>query len=152
MHDDADVEERAGAACVGRTARWYKDAVIYQVHVHAFFDSNDDGVGDFRGLISRLDYIADLGADAIWRLPFYPSPLRDDGYDISDYKGINPAYGTLEDFRDFVEAAHARGIRVIVELVVNPAPTSTPGSSAPAARRRAVRSATTMSGATASSS
>jgi maltose alpha-D-glucosyltransferase/alpha-amylase len=98
---------------------WYKDAVIYQLHVRAFFDSGDDGVGDFRGLAAKLDYIKDLGATAIWLLPFYQSPLRDDGYDISDYKAINPAYGTLDDFRDFVEAAHARDIRVIIELVVN---------------------------------
>jgi maltose alpha-D-glucosyltransferase/alpha-amylase len=98
---------------------WYKDAVIYQLHVRAFFDSGDDGVGDFRGLAAKLDYIKDLGATAIWLLPFYQSPLRDDGYNISDYKAINPAYGTLDDFRDFVEAAHARDIRVIIELVVN---------------------------------
>jgi maltose alpha-D-glucosyltransferase/alpha-amylase len=98
---------------------WYKDAVIYQLHVRAFFDSGDDGVGDFRGLAAKLDYIKDLGATAIWLLPFYQSPLRDDGYDISDYTAINPAYGTLDDFRDFVEAAHAREIRVIIELVVN---------------------------------
>jgi trehalose synthase len=99
--------------------RWYKDAVIYQVHVRAFFDSNDDGVGDFLGLTAKLDYIADLGASAIWLLPFYPSPLRDDGYDVAEYCDIHPAYGTLDDFRRFVEEAHARGIRVIVELVLN---------------------------------
>ena len=98
---------------------WYKNAVIYQLHVRAFYDADNDGVGDFRGLAQRLDYIKDLGADAIWLLPFYQSPLRDDGYDISDYKAINPAYGTLDDFRDFVEQAHARDIRVITELVVN---------------------------------
>src|SRR3954471_16485706 len=98
---------------------WYRDAVIYQLHVRAFFDSNGDGVGDFRGLAQKLDYIKDLGANAIWLLPFYQSPLRDDGYDISDYKAINPAYGTLDEFRDFVEQAHARNIRVVTELVVN---------------------------------
>ncbi len=98
---------------------WYKDAVIYQTHVRAFCDSNGDGIGDFPGLTARLDHIADLGASAIWLLPFFPSPLRDDGYDISDYTGVNPAYGTLDDVRDFVEAAHARGLRVIIELVVN---------------------------------
>jgi len=98
---------------------WYRDALIYQTHVRAFFDSNNDGVGDFRGLKLKLDHIADLGATAIWLLPFYESPLRDDGYDVTNYCGINPAYGTLEDFRDFVEAAHARGIRVIIELVIN---------------------------------
>jgi maltose alpha-D-glucosyltransferase/alpha-amylase len=98
---------------------WYKDAVIYQLHVRAFFDSNNDGVGDFRGLTQKLDYIKDLGVSAIWLLPFYKSPLRDDGYDISDYKEINPAYGTLDDFRHFVEQAHDRDIRVITELVIN---------------------------------
>ena len=98
---------------------WYKDAVIYQVHVRAFFDSNDDGVGDFPGLTSKLDHIADLGATAIWLLPFYPSPLRDDGYDVSEYCDVNPIYGTLDDFRTTVEEAHARGLRVITELVVN---------------------------------
>ena len=109
---------RSNATGAGRRD-WYKDAVIYQLHVRAFFDSNDDGVGDFCGLAQKLDYIKDLGVNAIWLLPFYESPLRDDGYDISDYKAINPAYGTLDDFRDFVDAAHARDIRVITELVVN---------------------------------
>ena len=98
---------------------WYKDAIIYQTHVRAFFDANDDGIGDFPGLTAKLDYIADLGVSALWLLPFYPSPLKDDGYDIADYCAVNPAYGTLDDFRDFVEAAHARGIRVMVELVIN---------------------------------
>jgi maltose alpha-D-glucosyltransferase/alpha-amylase len=98
---------------------WYKDAVIYQVHVKSFFDANDDGIGDFKGLAQKLDYIRHLGATCIWLLPFYPSPLRDDGYDIADYRGVNPAYGTLRDFRDFVRRAHEYGIRVITELVVN---------------------------------
>jgi maltose alpha-D-glucosyltransferase/alpha-amylase len=98
---------------------WYKDAIIYQLHVKSFFDSNGDGVGDFTGLISKLDYIADLGATAIWLLPFCPSPLLDDGYDISDYRNVHPAYGTLSDVRHFIKAAHARGIRVIAELVIN---------------------------------
>ncbi|MGH2428754.1 MAG: maltose alpha-D-glucosyltransferase [Candidatus Limnocylindria bacterium] len=98
---------------------WYKDAVIYQLHVKAFFDSTNDGVGDFAGLTEQLDYIADLGVTAIWLLPFYPSPLRDDGYDIADYVGIHPDYGTLRDFRGFVREAHRRGLRVITELVVN---------------------------------
>ncbi len=98
---------------------WYKDACIYQLHVKSFFDSNNDGIGDFPGLISRLDYIADLGVNAIWLMPFYPSPLLDDGYDISEYRNVHPDYGTLADFRHFVRAAHARGIRVITELVVN---------------------------------
>ncbi len=98
---------------------WYKDAIIYEAHVKAFFDSTDDGVGDFRGLIQKLDYLEDLGINCLWLLPFYPSPLRDDGYDIADYHGIHSAYGTLRDFRDFVSEAHRRGIRVVTELVVN---------------------------------
>jgi maltose alpha-D-glucosyltransferase / alpha-amylase len=98
---------------------WYKDAVIYQLHVRSFFDSNDDGVGDFSGLTAKLDYIARLGVSAIWLLPFYPSPMRDDGYDIADYLGINPVYGTQRDFQAFVRAAHERGLKIITELVVN---------------------------------
>ena len=98
---------------------WYKDAVIYQLHVKSFFDSNNDGIGDFPGLLAKLDYIAELGADTIWLLPFYPSPRRDDGYDISLYEGVSPDYGTMEDARRFIEAAHARGLRVITELVIN---------------------------------
>jgi maltose alpha-D-glucosyltransferase / alpha-amylase len=98
---------------------WYKDALIYEVHVRAFRDSNGDGIGDFPGLLEKLDYIADLGVTALWLLPFYPSPLRDGGYDISDYFGIHPSYGTLEDFKSFLAAAHERGIRVITELVIN---------------------------------
>jgi maltose alpha-D-glucosyltransferase/alpha-amylase len=98
---------------------WYKDAVIYQLHVKSYCDSNEDGIGDFKGLTAKLDYIQDLGVTAIWLLPFYPSPLRDDGYDISDYKSIHPAYGTLGDFKEFMKAAHRKGIRVITELVVN---------------------------------
>lgn len=98
---------------------WYKDAVIYQLHVKSFQDSNDDGVGDFAGLISRLDYIAELGVDTVWLLPFYPSPRLDDGYDIADYRSVHPDYGTLADVRRFIRAAHARGLKVITELVVN---------------------------------
>jgi maltose alpha-D-glucosyltransferase/alpha-amylase len=98
---------------------WYKDAIIYQLHVKAFFDSTDDGIGDFQGLSQKLDYLGELGVTALWLLPFYPSPLKDDGYDIADYRSINPAYGTMADFRAFVRAAHQRGIRVITELVVN---------------------------------
>ncbi|HEY1479014.1 MAG TPA: maltose alpha-D-glucosyltransferase [Gaiellales bacterium] len=103
----------------GRQPDWYKDALIYEVHVRAFQDSNGDGIGDFRGLMSRLDYIAELGVTAIWLLPFYPSPLRDDGYDTADYRQIHPSYGTLRDFRAFMREAHARGLRVITELVLN---------------------------------
>lgn len=98
---------------------WYKDAVIYELHVKAFFDANDDGVGDFVGLTRKLDYIRDLGVDTLWLLPFYPSPLRDDGYDVADYHGVLPAYGTRADFRHFVREAHRRGLRVITELVIN---------------------------------
>jgi len=119
---------------------WYKEAVIYELHVRAFADSNGDGIGDFRGLVERLDYLADLGVTALWLLPFYPSPLRDGGYDISDYWGVHPDYGSLEDFKQFLAAAHARGMRVITELVINHtssdhawfqrARTSPPGSAA----------------------
>jgi len=98
---------------------WYKDAVIYEVHIKSFCDSNADGIGDFRGLASKLPYLRDLGVTAIWLLPFYPSPLRDDGYDIADYRGIHPDYGTLRDFQDFLHGAHALGMRVITELVLN---------------------------------
>ena len=98
---------------------WYKDAVIYQLHVKSFFDANNDGVGDFPGLMARLDYLRELGINAVWLLPFYPSPRRDDGYDIADYKGVHPEYGTLKDVKRFIEAVHARNMRVITELVVN---------------------------------
>ena len=98
---------------------WYKDAIIYQLHVKAFMDADNDGIGDFDGLIRQLDYIAELGVTAIWVMPFYPSPLRDDGYDIADYETINPSYGTIEAFRRLVDEAHRRGLRVITELVIN---------------------------------
>lgn len=98
---------------------WYKDAVIYQVHVKSFFDANNDGVGDFAGLMQKLDYIAELGVTAIWLLPFYPSPRNDDGYDIADYRGVHPEYGSLNDLRRFIAEAHARGLRVVTELVIN---------------------------------
>lgn len=98
---------------------WYKDAIIYEAHVKTFFDSNNDGIGDFQGLRQKLGYLESLGITAIWLLPFYPSPLRDDGYDISDYMTVNPDYGTIEDFRQFLEEAHACGLKVITELVVN---------------------------------
>src|SRR6266403_1013458 len=92
---------------------WYKDAILYEVHVRAFHDSNGDGIGDFRGLVEKLDFLQDLGVTALWLLPFYPSPLRDDGYDIADYTSINPMYGTLADFKLFLREAHRRGLRVI---------------------------------------
>jgi maltose alpha-D-glucosyltransferase / alpha-amylase len=98
---------------------WYKDAVIYEVHVRAFFDSNADGSGDFAGLIEKLDYLQDLGVTAIWLLPFYPSPLRDDGYDIADYEAVHPSYGTIRDVRILVREAHKRGLKIITELVCN---------------------------------
>ncbi len=98
---------------------WYKDAVIYEIHVRAFMDSNGDGIGDFPGLISKLDYLQDLGVTCLWILPFFPSPLRDDGYDISDYKNVNPGYGTLADFQQFLNEAHLRGMQVMIELVIN---------------------------------
>ncbi len=98
---------------------WYKDAIIYELHIKAFFDSNADGIGDFEGLMQKLDYLEDLGVTAIWLLPFYPSPLRDDGYDIADYYSINESYGNVEDFKNFIEEAHSRGLKVITELVIN---------------------------------
>ena len=98
---------------------WYKDAVFYELHVRAFYDGNDDGVGDFAGLIQKLDYLEWLGVDCLWLLPFYPSPLRDDGYDVADFRSIAASYGTTEDFRRLLEEAHRRGMRVIVDLILN---------------------------------
>ena len=104
---------------LNRDVLWYKDAIVYQVHVRTFHDSNGDGIGDFQGLEGKLDYLEQLGINTIWLMPFFPSPLRDDGYDIADYNAVHPSYGTLEDFRKFLGAAHDRGIRVIIELVSN---------------------------------
>jgi maltose alpha-D-glucosyltransferase/alpha-amylase len=98
---------------------WYKDAIIYELHVRSFYDSNGDGIGDLPGLTQKLDYIQDLGVTCIWLLPFFPSPLRDDGYDISDYTSVHPMYGTIEDFRAFLDAAHEHGLQVLIELVMN---------------------------------
>ncbi len=98
---------------------WYKDAIIYELHVRAFADSNNDGIGDFPGLLTKLDYLQDLGVTCLWLLPFFPSPLRDDGYDIADYLSVNPSYGTIDDFKRFLDAAHDRGMQVMVELVIN---------------------------------
>ncbi|MFH0753457.1 MAG: maltose alpha-D-glucosyltransferase [Candidatus Omnitrophota bacterium] len=98
---------------------WYKDAIIYQLHVKTFYDSKDDGIGDFLGLTRKLDYLKNLGISAVWLLPFYPSPLRDDGYDIADYYSVHPHYGTLKDFKVFLKEAHAHGLKVITELVIN---------------------------------
>ena len=124
MADDITASQAASDAAVFATALdsdplWYKDAVIYQLHIKSFFDSSNDGVGDFAGLGAKLDYIADLGVTAVWLLPFYPSPRRDDGYDIADYTDVHPDYGTLDDARRFIADAHARGIRVVTELVIN---------------------------------
>ena len=107
------------AAAFIKDPLWYKDAVIYQVHLKSFFDSNNDGVGDFTGLIEKLDYIADLGVNTIWLLPFYPSPRRDDGYDIAEYRGVHSDTGNLADAKRFIAEAHRRGLRVITELVIN---------------------------------
>ena len=120
---------------------WYKDAIIYELHVRAFFDSTGNGIGDFAGLTAKLDYLQDLGVTAIWLLPFYPSPLRDDGYDISDFRDVHPDYGTLRDFRAFVREAHRRNLKVITELVVNHTSDQHPWfqtarSSRPGSRRR----------------
>ncbi len=111
--------EPGRSQAITATPLWYKDAIIYELHVRAFADSDGDGVGDFRGLTARLDYLQDLGVTAVWLLPFYPSPLRDDGYDIADYTEVHPAYGTLHDVEVFLREAHARGLRVITELVLN---------------------------------
>jgi len=105
--------------CPENRCPWYKDAIIYELHVRAFYDSDGDGIGDFRGLTERLDYLQDLGVTAIWLLPFYPSPLKDDGYDISDYTRIHPSYGTMQDFISFLREAHHRNLKVITELVLN---------------------------------
>jgi len=98
---------------------WYKDAVIYQLHVKTFADGNGDGVGDFKGLTGKLSYLRDLGLNCLWLLPMYPSPFRDDGYDIADYCSIHPSYGTLDDFAEFLDAAHTHRLRVVTELVLN---------------------------------
>src|SRR3990167_9052361 len=98
---------------------WYRDAVIYQLNVKAFFDTNADGMGDFPGVTAKLDYVRALGVNTIWLMPFYPSPLKDDGYDVADYHNVHPQYGTRSDFRQFVREAHRRELRVITELVVN---------------------------------
>src|SRR5262245_35562367 len=91
---------------------WYKDAIFYELQVKSFYDSNGDGIGDFRGLIEKLDYLQELGVDCLWVTPFYPSPQRDDGYDIADYTGVNPDYGTFQDVKQFIKEAHRRGLKV----------------------------------------
>ena len=102
-----------------RDPHWYKDAIIYELPVKSFYDANDDGIGDFRGVIQKLDYLQELGVTCLWLLPFFPSPLRDDGYDIADYTSIHPSYGTLDDFKEFMREAQARRLQVVIELVVN---------------------------------
>src|SRR5882724_9109807 len=112
-------ESAAPSGLIVDDSLWYKDAVIYQLNVKSFFDSNDDGIGDFPGLTSKLEYIRDLGVNTIWLMPFYPSPLKDDGYDIADYKGIHPQFGTLDDFRAMLLEAHRLGLKVVTELIIN---------------------------------
>ncbi len=125
MKADVPKESLAAAALVADARapaddpQWYRDAVIYELHIKAYADSNGDGIGDFRGLTEHLDHVQSLGVNTIWLLPFYPSPLRDDGYDVADYGNVHPSYGTLDDFRGFLAEAHRRGLRVITELVVN---------------------------------
>ncbi len=119
-HPNRDAAPRIRSGIPGPDdPHWYRDAILYELHVKAFFDSNDDGIGDYRGLIEKLDYLQDLGVTALWLLPTMPSPLRDDGYDIADYYNVQPTYGSMDDFEAFVEAAHSRGLRVITELVMN---------------------------------
>src|SRR6266403_5578408 len=101
------------------SSNWFKGAIIYQLHIKTFCDANNDGIGDFQGLLSKLDYLRNLGVTVIWLLPFYPSPLKDDGYDIAEYTSINPAYGSLAEFQELPAAAHQRGIRIITDLVLN---------------------------------
>ncbi len=98
---------------------WYKNAIFYELHIRAFSDSNGDGKGDLQGIVAKLDYLQDLGVDCLWLLPMFPSPLKDDGYDISDYDNIHPDYGTVEDFKSLVKQTHARGMRVIADLILN---------------------------------
>src|SRR5438067_4594352 len=98
---------------------WYTDAVFYEIPVKSFFDGGDDGIGDFTGLTRKLDYLQELGVTCLWLLPFYPSPLRDDGYDVSDYRAIHPSFGSMADFRAFVREARKRGLRMAAEMVIN---------------------------------
>jgi maltose alpha-D-glucosyltransferase/alpha-amylase len=125
---------------------WFKDAIIYQLHVKTFADSNNDGIGDF-GLTQKLDYLQDLGVTALWLLPFYPAPGRDDGYDISDYRHINPDFGTMPDFRRFMQEARRRKLRVIISSSSITRPIDTPGSNAHAATSRRPMPAIGTSGA-----
>jgi maltose alpha-D-glucosyltransferase/alpha-amylase len=119
MDTQATAPPSQGIVAGTSDALWYKDAIVYELHVKAFHDSNNDGIGDFLGLAEKLDYIRDLGVNTIWLLPFYPSPMKDDGYDVADYHNVAPAYGTRHDFRNFVREAHRRDLRIITELIVN---------------------------------
>ena len=119
MNVFSSVNAEAKVATETADQLWYKDAIIYQLHVKAFADSNNDGIGDFTGLTEKLGYLQELGVTALWLLPFYPSPGRDDGYDIGDYGDINPDFGTMKDFKRFIQEAKKRGLRVITELVIN---------------------------------
>ena len=112
-------DPRAASSQIDQDPLWYKDALIYQIHVRSFYDSNGDGYGDFQGLREKLPYLEELGVNTLWLLPFYESPLRDDGYDIADYWNILPVHGELEDFKAFLNEAHARGMRVVTEMVLN---------------------------------
>ena len=116
---EIDATPAGAAVAAAGDPLWYKDAIIYELHIKAYADANGDGIGDFQGLTERLDHVQSLGVNTIWLLPFYPSPLRDDGYDVADHEDVHPSYGTLDDFRNFVAEAHRRGLRVITELVVN---------------------------------
>lgn len=116
---NSSCERPSPAAGIGEDPRWYKHAVIYQLQVRTFYDGNGDGIGEFLGLIRKLDYLQELGVTAIWLLPFYPSPMKDGGYDITDFKAIHPDYGTLKDFRAVLHEAHRRGLRVMAEMVLN---------------------------------
>jgi maltose alpha-D-glucosyltransferase / alpha-amylase len=119
MPTTKEATARMKKPCSATDPLWYKDAIIYELHVRAFADSNADGIGDLQGLISKLDYLQELGVTCLWLLPFFPSPLRDDGYDIADYTSVNPAYGTIADFQQFLDEAHARNLQVMIELVIN---------------------------------
>src|SRR4030095_2445502 len=109
----------AGSSVLDNKLHWYKDAIIYELHIKAFHDGNDDGIGDFSGLLEKLDYLEELGVTTIWLLPFYPSPLKDDGYDIADYYTINPSFGNIDEFKQLLKEAHRRNLKVITELVIN---------------------------------
>ena len=108
-----------GRRCMTTDDQWYKDAIFYELQVKSFYDSNADGVGDFRGLVEKLDYLKDLGVDCVWVTPFYPSPLKDDGYDIADFYGVHSDFGTLQDAKQFIKEAHRRNLKVMFDLVMN---------------------------------